>query len=214
MTLWGEFLGARERRAYKWAHYFPVYERHLAHLCNKPVRFLEVGVAEGGSLQMWKRWLGPLATVVGIDIDPACRRFEERQIHIRIGDQADPAFLAGVVREFGPFDAVLDDGSHKMEHVNATFDALYEHTAERGIYMVEDLHTAYWPEYGGGLGRDDTFMERAKGFVDKLNAHHTRGVIKPDAFTRSTWSMHFYDSIVAFERGRLPAPPYDLWSPG
>jgi hypothetical protein len=67
---------------------------------------------------------------------------------------------------------------------------------------VEDLHTAYWDEYGGGLGREGTFIEVCKALVDELNADLSRGALPATDFTRSTLSMHFYDSIVAFERGR------------
>lgn len=52
----------------KWAHYFPIYERHFSWYVNKSLTFLEIGVARGGSLQMWQRYFGPLAKIVGIDI--------------------------------------------------------------------------------------------------------------------------------------------------
>jgi hypothetical protein len=68
--------------------------------------------------------------------------------------------------------------------------------------MIEDLHTAYWPEYGGGLGQPGTFIELCKKLLDELNADHTRGALPPTEFTRSTVSMHFYDSLAIFERGR------------
>ena len=68
--------------------------------------------------------------------------------------------------------------------------------------MVEDLHAAYWDEYGGGLRRKESFMERCKDLIDELNAEHTRGALGETDFSRSTLSMHFYDSVVVFERGR------------
>ena len=40
--------------------------------------------------------------------------------------------------------------------------------------------------------------------IDKLNAHHTRGDVAPDSFTDTTLSMHFYDSVVVFEKGSIP----------
>jgi hypothetical protein len=71
--------------------------------------------------------------------------------------------------------------------------------------MVEDMHTAYWDEYGGGVGRPDSFIERSKGFIDRLNADHARGAVPPDAFTATTRSMCFYDSFVVFEKGGTTA---------
>ena len=209
MSLWTDFLGNRGRRPiYKWTHYFPIYERHLEPLRNRSVTFLEIGVGAGGSLQMWKRWLGPLAVVVGLDIVPECRSFEEDQIHVRIGDQKDLSTLSALVEEFGPFDAIVDDGSHFMADVTASFDYLYPRMAPSGVYIVEDMVTAYRAAYGGGLRQEGTFIEYSKSLIDHLNAHHTDPDappdrrVDPDAFTEETWAMHFYDSVVVFERGR------------
>src|SRR2546422_496438 len=92
-----------------------------------------------------------------------------------------------------------------MNHVVASFGALYQRLAPTGVYLVEDLHTAYWSEYEGGLRRAGTFIEICKDLVDHLNADHARGQLAPSDFTRSTLSMHFYDSVVVFERGRHTA---------
>lgn len=202
MSLWSEFLNNRGRTIHKWKHYFPAYERHFGRFVNQPMTFLEIGCGEGGSLQMWKRYLGPHAKIVGIDIRPECAAFEEDQIAIRIGDQSDPAFLKALIDEFSLFDVILDDGSHIMQHVGASFAFLYPRMSRTGVYMVEDLHTAYWDEYGGGLRCKDSFIETCKHLIDELNADWSRNALPPSEFTRSTLSMHFYDSIAVFERGQ------------
>jgi len=202
MSLWSDFLTNQDLLVHKWKHYFPVYERHLARFRNLDVVMFEIGVSQGGSLRMWKRLLGPHARIVGIDIDPRTAGAAEDQVDVRIGSQADAGFLRSVVDEFGAPDIVLDDGSHVMEHVNATFDVLYPLVPKNGVYMVEDMHTAYWEEFGGGLGKPGSFIERSKALVDRLNADHARGAIAPDAFTATTQSICFYDSFVVFEKGR------------
>ncbi|MDE3037280.1 MAG: class I SAM-dependent methyltransferase, partial [Pseudomonadota bacterium] len=122
------------------------------------------------------------------------------QIQIRIGSQSDGAFLDGLLDEIGIPDIVIDDGSHVMKDVNVTFDYLYPKLLKNSVYLVEDLHTAYWEEYGGGAGKPDSFIERCKHFIDVLNADHSRGQIAPDEFTHTTSGMHFYDSVVVFEK--------------
>jgi SAM-dependent methyltransferase len=201
MSLWSEFLTNKDRTIHKWKHYFPCYEAHFSRYINRPLFFLEIGCGRGGSAQMWKRYFGPYAQIVGLDINAECKNFEEDQIAIRIGSQSDTAFLQTVLDEFGTPDIVLDDGSHQMRDVVETFRYLYSKTAPDGVYMVEDLHTAYWDEFGGGVGREGSFIELCKTLIDELNADWTRDKLPPTAFTRSTLSMHFYDSIVAFERG-------------
>jgi hypothetical protein len=201
LNLWADFLTNDARVIHKWKHYFPIDERFFRDFVYKTVTFLEIGVASGGSLQMWKRYFGPHATIVGVDILPECKACEEDQIEVRIGPQQDPKFLQGVLDEFGPPDIVLDDGSHMMSHTITTFEFLYPKLPKNGIYFVEDLHTAYWEEYEGGFRRRGTFIERCKDLLDELNADHIRDEFPPTEFTRPTLAMHFYDSVAVFERG-------------
>jgi hypothetical protein len=209
MSLWQDFLTNDDLLIHKWTHYFPVYERHFARFRNLDVTLLEIGVAQGGSLRMWKRFLGPYAKIVGIDINPACKAAEEEQVAVRIGSQADPSFLENLLAEFGVPDVVLDDGSHQTTDVNATFDYLFPRLGKNSIYAVEDLHTAYRPEYGGGLGKPDTFIERSKRLIDQLNVDHTRGQLQRDMSLAGLSSIHWYESMVVIEKigmGRRHAP--------
>ncbi|HVA64823.1 MAG TPA: class I SAM-dependent methyltransferase [Terriglobales bacterium] len=203
MSLWQDFLTHEGKIVHKWVHYFPIYERHFSWYRNKSLTFLEIGVSRGGSLAMWQRYFGPLAKIVGIDIEEKCKAHEAPGIFVRIGDQSAPAFLQSVVDEFGVPDVVLDDGSHHMDHVAKSFQFLYPLMPKNGVYLVEDMHTAYWEEFGGGAANPETFINRAKGFVDQLNADHSRGQIAPDAFTRQTFGISFYDSVVVLEKGEV-----------
>lgn len=204
MSLWQDFSTHDGKLMHKWPHYFPIYERHFSWYRNKSLTFLEIGVARGGSATMWQRYFGPLAKIVGIDIEEKFKEHEAPGIFIRIGDQSDEKFLQSVIDEFGVPDVVLDDGSHRMDHIAKTFNFLYPKMHKNAIYMVEDLHTAYWKEYGGGVANPDTFIEVSKRFIDQLNADHSRGQIDPTFITRQTFGISFYDSVVVFEKG-------DVW---
>ena len=188
---------------HKWTHYFPIYEKHFAAWKNRSLFFLEIGVFKGGSIQMWQRYFGPYAKIVGVDIRPECKAYEKPGTFIRIGNQADPEFLQQIIDEFGVPDIVLDDGSHAMWHVNPTFDFLYPKMAKNAVYMVEDMHTAYWKEYGGGVENPDTFVNRSKNFIDQLNARHSRGSVEETQITRDTLSITYYDSVVVLEKGDI-----------
>ena len=122
------------RRVDKWQHYFPIYDRHFDRFRGKPVRVLEIGVDHGGSLQIWKRYFGESAHIVGLDIDPRCAEYQEDQIQVRIGNQSDVALL----KSLGSFDIVIDDGSHRLQDQLASFEALWPST--RGVYLIEDCH--------------------------------------------------------------------------
>jgi len=188
--LWQLFLNNKGNAIHKYAHYFPIYEKYFSRYINQPLIFWEIGVAFGGSLQMWKQYFGPHAIIVGIDIIEECKMFEEHNIHVRIGCQSDHAFLENIAAEFPP-DIVLDDGSHVMSDIKSTFSFLYNKLPKNGIYVVEDLHTAYWESHEGGLRRNGTFIEYCKDLVDELNAYNTRGAMEPTEFTKSTSSICF-----------------------
>jgi hypothetical protein len=199
MDLYSLFLKNQGRIIHKWKHYFPIYERHFSRFRGTSCIMYEIGVGSGGSLQMWKEYLGPHAKIIGIDINASCKAFEEDQIHVRIGSQDDTAFLQSVLNEFGYPDIVLDDGSHIMQHVNTTFDFLYPKISRTGVYMIEDLHTAYFDAYGGGIGNKGSFIEKAKGIVDYINGDYWGNPQNP--YNQNTMSISFYDSVVVLERG-------------
>ena len=214
---------------HKWLHYIPVYETALGKLRDRPLRFLEIGVDRGGSLAAWSRYFGPDATIVGIDINPWCARFDDpaNRRHVRIGGQQDPGFLDSVVREFGPFDVILDDGSHRPAHMNASFRHLFDRgLAPGGLYMAEDLHTNYWH---GFRDAPVSFVELAKGLVDEIHAAYLDAQSEPEFLigsdTRRTSfevprisklleSVEFFDSIVIIRKARGERePPAATYTP-
>ena len=206
MTLYGDFLTSNQRRSHKWFQYFPIYEQHFERFRNRHVTLLEIGIGEGGSLQQWRRYLGPYAVIIGVDINPLCKQVEEDQIHVRIGSQNDRAFLAALAEEFGPFDIVIDDGSHVQTDINVSFDVLFPHVLKNGVYLVEDLHAAYWPGHAGGLRHPGSFIERAKDFVDQIHAQHSWAEFTGDGLPRTPLGdrlcgVHFYDSVAVLEVG-------------
>lgn len=192
----------------KWLHYFDIYDRHFARFRGREIVMVEIGIYHGGSLGMWKSYFGPQATLVGVDINPRALKFADEQVTVVIGDQSNRDFLRSLRERYPRIDVLLDDGGHSMEQQIATFEELYDAVAEDGVYMVEDTHTSYWPEYGGGLGADGSFLEYTKRLVDQLNAWHVREWNDRDksAFARSAWSLSWYDSIVAIEK-RPKDPP-------
>ena len=194
------FLANGGKRLHKWMHYFDIYERHFERFRNKSPVILEIGVFGGGSLAMWKEYFGAGAKIIGLDIDPSCKAHEADGIQIFIGSQDDPYILNKIVKKYPAIDIVLDDGSHMMKHMVATFEYLYPKISPNGCYMVEDTHTCYWDEYDGGVKRAGSFMELVKDRLDDINAFHTKGAIPITPFTKSTQSISIYDSVVVFER--------------
>jgi limonene-1,2-epoxide hydrolase len=196
------------RLMYKWEHYFDIYHRHFARFRGRPVTVVEFGVFHGGSLQMWRDYFGPQARIVGVDINPRLTDIGEPGIEIVIGDQSDRGFLRDLAARVGPIDILIDDGGHTMAQQITTVEEMFGAVRPDGVLLVEDTHTSYWREYGGGLRAPLSFMDFSKRLVDELNAWHSRDPhsFVPGAFTRQTRSMHFYDSVVVVEKGEHPQP--------
>ncbi|MFQ5547402.1 MAG: class I SAM-dependent methyltransferase [Woeseia sp.] len=211
---------ATDTDVHKWHHYFDIYARHFEAYRSGPVRMLEIGVFRGGSLRMWKKYFHPDSVIVGIDIDKNCRQHEiaDQDVYVRIGSQADPDFLAAVNREFGPFDIILDDGSHKTYHQLVSFTSLFRNALkDGGCYLVEDMHTNYWTSH---VDTPQSFIEVSKQMVDMLHEPYLgRKEIHfrhehPEAVSELTLSylaahlsgIAFYDSIIVFDK-KLKALP-------
>ena len=164
----------------KWLHYFDIYKENFSKYKNKKITILEIGILNGGSLKMWKNFFSPDSTIAGIDIISKCKKYEKNNIKVYIGDQTDKNFLSSVIKGIGKPDIIIDDGGHTCNQQIISFDYLFKHLNNQGIYLVEDTHTSYHPDF---QDRQDglTFMDYAKSLSDQLNLwykHHDYKIYK------------------------------------
>jgi hypothetical protein len=166
---------------------------------------LEIGVAKGESLDLWRNYLGSNAVIFGIDIDPECLRRVSPRNKVRIGSQTDSEFLARVVAEMGPPNIILDDGSHIGADQIESFRVLFPLLQEGGVYVIEDLHTSYWDAYQGGKGKACTAVGLIKSLINDQHACY-----HPEAETYASHAMidsiRIFDSIAAIKKGNRPPP--------
>lgn len=140
--------------------YTPNYHCLFRHLRDKPIKMLEIGVGGygdedrgGQSLEVWRDYF-PKGEITGIDIQKKTMDLGPR-VEIRQGSQVDEEFLRTLVAERGSFDVILDDGSHRNEHVVQSFGVLFPTLKPGGIYVVEDVQTAFFPRFGGSITLDE-----------------------------------------------------------
>lgn len=212
-----EFYGLRqlfneaEHPSDKWEHYFGIYEKHLAWtgFVSYPLTLVEVGVQKGGSLDMWGKFLGPHARIIGIDVDPECAKlkYTNPNIKVVIGDQGDPAFWDSFLAEHTDIDIFIDDGGHFMDQQILTFEKVFPVLGgyrNRGFYFCEDCHTSYMGYNGGSLKQKSSFIGYSKSLVDCIHRNYWEEMdAELDArnkLVKDLTSVHFYDSIVVFEK--------------
>lgn len=193
---------------HKWDHYFAIYEKYFSTYIGKKVNILEIGISQGGSLQLWKKYFGNEVNVYAIDINPQCKKLEEERVKIFIGSQSDKQFLQQVIQELPDLDIIIDDGGHTMNQQIVSFENLYLKVKEGGLYLVEDTHTSYWHEFHGGLKKANTFIEYSKNLIDSLYDGHVtdKRKIVINEITRHINCISFYDSIVVFEKQERSQP--------
>jgi len=207
----------------KWgAHcYTPDYHRMMAHRREDKLRLLEIGVGGyktkqlgGRSLRMWAEYF-PNAEVVGLDIAEKQLDLGPR-VKIVQGSQDDPDVLTRLSEEHGPFDIVIDDGSHIVNHVLATFEFLFPLVAADGIYAVEDVQTAFWPKYGGNAAGANTIITRIGCLIRAMHADEVTAVGGTPLDTK--WGdlvsgVHFFRNVILVQRGRNDFPSNAYFDP-
>lgn len=193
--------------------YTRIYSNYFKDIKNQPITFLEIGIYKGASVKLWEDYF-PYADLHFIDINPSSIVYHSSRSHYHFIDQKNIAQLQSFAQSLNKgFDIIIDDGGHTMEMQINSFIALFPYVKSGGLYIIEDLHTSYWKEYGGGgskaIPKTNKYstIEFLKSKIDDLNfigAHTGRAktfnrsqdlINQLDLWKKSIRSMHFYDSV-------------------
>lgn len=151
----------------KFHHYMEVYGNYINALVDQEINILEVGVRDGESVRLWKSFFKK-ANIVGIDINPSCKKHEEDRIKVIIGDQNKKETFDEISNM--KFDIIIDDGSHVGHHMTNTFDYTFDDLlADGGLYFIEDTAMVFHPYFCGeqqNLGRFESFLNRLRRSLD------------------------------------------------
>jgi Methyltransferase domain len=184
----------------KWEHYFDIYDRHLTGFRGRDVYLVEIGVYGGGSVGLWRDYLGSAAHICGVDIDPECKRFEADGIEIVVGDQGVQGFWESFVRTHPQIDIVIDDGGHLPEQQAVTLECLLPHIRPGGVYVCEDIHGAFQPFHAflDGLTRRLSEVEAPPSDPTRANS-----------LQRQVASVHHYPILTVIEKHTVGPRMYE-----
>lgn len=200
------------------------YHEMFRALRYRPIKLLEIGVLSGASLTAWRAFF-PRATIVGCDIRPKAH-FSYRRVRTCLTDQSKPADLAALAAAEGPFDVIIDDGSHVNAHQITTFHSLFEHLRDGGTYVIEDTQTSYWPgPFGGAHVSDPAFAQTCTGEMLELAKYVNHAEFRSQegtapqrlALARSIRRISFEHNLIVVTKGDNTLPsnlPADAVSPG
>lgn len=164
----------------KWTSYLDEYQRLFDSLRNQPISLLEIGIQNGGSLEIWAKYFENARRLIGCDINEKCRSliFDDPRITVFVGDANSDEVQRAITGRCSSFDVVIDDGSHRSGDIVKSFARYFPLVVPGGLFLAEDLHCGYWQEFEGGLFYPFSSIAFFKNLSDIINHEHW-GVAEP-----------------------------------
>ncbi len=158
----------------KWEIYLNEYHWNLQGMRHLPIRLLEIGVQNGGSLEVWSKYFPNAQKIVGVDINPDCAKlsFDDQRISLIIGDANSDECELQISERSPLFDVIIDDGSHRSSDIVQSFCKYFPKLTHGGIFIAEDLHCSYWQQFEGGLYDRYSAISFFKRLCDIVNYEH------------------------------------------
>jgi len=113
--------------------YIELYQEILDPYRDVALNMLEIGVARGYSLRMWREYFHEGCDVHGIDINKT--PLIDETLNVTYGDSQDAALWA----DWGPVDVIIDDGDHSSMGQFKTAAAWLPKVRPGGLYLIEDV---------------------------------------------------------------------------
>ncbi|WP_158701057.1 glycosyltransferase [Phytohalomonas tamaricis] len=173
-TLWQLYEFHEGKVSDKWSLYLNEYDRLLSPYRQEDINLLEIGVQNGGSLEIWASYFSKANHLVGCDINPVCSKLEYKdpRVTVFIGDAGTVTTLEKITKLCSRFDVIIDDGSHTSSSIISSFMHYFNILNDDGVYIVEDLHCSYWQDYEGGLYAPCSSVSFFKQLIDIVNCDH------------------------------------------
>ena len=181
----------------KWTNYFQIYEKIFSKYRNKKIKFVEIGVANGGSLFMWQKFFGKNAKIIGIDLNPNAKQLEKYGFKIYIGSQSDKKFWDVFYKKEGKIDLILDDGGHKNLQQISTVHYSLPHIKDGGKIIVEDTSLSYVKKEFNNPSKY-SFINYAKNIIDIIHRRSPLLNRKLNLYAKKIYLVEFFESIVVF----------------
>lgn len=191
--------------------YLSFYESFFETIRHDRTSLLEIGVLFGASLRMWEEYF-PNGVVIGADIDPGVKSLSTARICTEVIDQSNIEDLVQLGVKHGPFDIIIEDGSHLWEHQITTFRTLFPFLKNGGHYVVEDLHTnfgSYVPQYRGSASV--SMVDYLKKLVDLRVADDQIDIASEEdpflrTYGRNVQFLAFYRRVCIVRKKYRPDP--------
>ncbi len=182
----------------KWSSYLPFYDELFGKYRTEKLNLLEIGIQNGGSLETWKTFFANANLLIGCDIDQRCAnlQYSDSRIHVVVGDANQPETSSRIAAICTDFDIVIDDGSHLSNDILNSFFIYFPLLKPGGIYIVEDAHTLYLNEWGGGVLNEFSAYSFFKKLVDVISIQFWGNELPLDVYFRTFFSLGQMPSFI------------------
>ncbi len=202
----------------KWAFSISEYERLFSEYRTLPVRLLEIGKQDSGSLGIWSEYFNSLNKAVGCQINPDHGKigYDHPAITILNGNANHEATEQKILEQSITFDIIIDDATAKSADIVATFIRYFPHLENNGIFVIEGLCSSYREEYEGTLSDTFSSMVFFNLFSDVINHEHWKidhihtdylqnieneyGYKIPEDLLASIRTIEFYNSMCVIRK--------------
>ena len=175
----------------KWSSYLPYYDALFEKYRTQKLSLLEIGVQNGGSLETWKTFFADANVLIGCDIDERCAnlRYEDPRVHVIVGDANQPETHERITAICKDFDIVIDDGSHLSNDILNSFLIYFPLVKPGGLFIVEDAHTLYLNDWGGGVLNEFSAYYFFKKLVDVISIQFWGNELPLDVYFRTFFGL-------------------------
>lgn len=210
------FFNHQGKVADKWLSYLDVYDEEFHKYRTTPYPILEIGVNNGGSLEIWSKYFYKSQNIIGVDILNELKKlsFKDKRVSVFISDSNNLH-----LEYLNNFDApviIIDDGSHVSSDIIKTFINMFEILRYGGIYLIEDLCCSYWKNFNkkgtsSSMGffklladivnfehwKNNDGEKTLQRYLKKLNVNNSQKLIE---YLSCIKSIKFYNSVCIVEK--------------
>ena len=157
----------------KWSIYLNEYEDKLKKYQELPIKFFEIGILNGGSLEIFSKYFTKAELILGCDVDVKCKElhYEQKNVKVIIGDVNEEKIKNQIIK-YSEFDIIIDDGSHNSDDIVKSFCNYFNCLKDEGLFIIEDLHCSYHQQHRGGIFYPISSINFFKKLVDIINYEH------------------------------------------
>ncbi len=184
----------------KYKKYFVIYDQLFKKFINEKITIVEIGILNGGSLFMWRKYFGKKARIIGIDLNPKTKILEKHGFEIFNGDQSDKKFWNKLFKKIGKVDIVIDDGGHTNEQQSLTTVHTVPSIRNGGMLVIEDTHASYQKKFENPSKY--SFINFSKKIIDDINYTYPNLGKFEYSLNNYIYAIEYFESIVCFKIDR------------